>query len=62
VLGAIPLVFVRAPFLGTLTILGLRLPWLVLGFAVYPFFVAVAWSYNRSVDRNEQDFAELAEN
>jgi hypothetical protein len=62
VLGAIPLAFVRAPFLGTLTILGLRLPWLVLGFAVYPFFVAVAWSYNRSADRNEQDFAELAEN
>jgi hypothetical protein len=62
VLVGIPLLFVRAPSLGTLTILGLRLPWLLLGFVVYPFFVAVAWSYNRSVDRNEQDFAEMAEN
>jgi hypothetical protein len=62
VLVGIPLVFVRAPSLGTLTILGLRLPWLLLGFAVYPFFVAVAWSYNRSTDRTEHDFAEMAEN
>jgi hypothetical protein len=62
VLVGIPLAFVRAPSLGTLTFLGLRLPWLLLGFAVYPFFVAVAWSYNRSADRNEQDFAEMAEN
>ena len=26
------------------------------------FFVAVAWSYNRSADRNEQDFADMVEN
>jgi hypothetical protein len=50
------------PSLGTVTVLGLRLPWLLLGFAVYPFFVAVAWSYNRSADRNEQDFADMVEN
>jgi hypothetical protein len=62
VLVGIPLAFLRMPSLGTINILGLRLPWLLLGFAVYPFFVAVAWSYNRSADRNEQDFAEMAEN
>jgi uncharacterized membrane protein YbaN (DUF454 family) len=34
----------------------------MLGLAVYPFFVMVAWSYNRSADRNEQAFAEWVEN
>ncbi len=62
VLGSIPLAFLLVPALGTISVLGLRLPWLVLGLGLYPFFVAVAWSYNRSVDRNEQDFAEMAEN
>jgi hypothetical protein len=62
VLVSIPLVFLWVPSLGRTTILGLRLPWLLLGLAVYPFFVAVAWSYNRSADRNEQDFADWVEN
>jgi hypothetical protein len=62
VLVSIPLAFLLAPSLGTTTILGLRLPWLLLGFAVYPFFVAVAWSYNRSADRTEQTFAEWVQN
>ena len=62
VLGAIPVVFLFMPSLGTTTILGLRLPWLLLGLAIYPFFVAVAWSYNRGAERNEQDFAEMVEN
>lgn len=62
VLVGIPLAFVLIPSLGTFTMLGLRLPWLLLGFAVYPFFVAVAWAYNRSADRNEQGFAEMVEN
>ncbi|HKR49307.1 MAG TPA: hypothetical protein VJT72_06950 [Pseudonocardiaceae bacterium] len=61
VLGAIPLVFLLSP-LGTISVLGLRLPWLLLGFAVYPFLVAVAWSYNRSADRNEQIFVDHVEN
>lgn len=62
VLGAIPLAFLLVPPLGTISIFGLRLPWLLLGFAVYPFFIAVAWSYNRSIDRNEQEFTEMVEN
>ena len=61
VLAGIPLLLLM-PSIGTINILGLRLPWLLLGFAVYPFFVAVAWSYNRSADRNERDFADMVEN
>jgi hypothetical protein len=62
VLGSIPLAFLLAPSLGTISVLGLWLPWLLLGLVVYPFFVAVAWSYNRRVDRNEQEFTETVEN
>jgi hypothetical protein len=62
VLGSLPLALLLAPSLGAISVLGLRLPWLLLGLAVYPFLVAVAWSYNRSADRNEQDFADHVEN
>ncbi len=62
VLVSIPLAFLLVPWLGTTDVLGLRLPWLLLGLAVYPFFVMVAWSYNRGADRNEQAFAEWVEN
>lgn len=62
VLGSIPVVFLLLPTLGSTSVLGLRLPWLLLGLAIYPFFVAVAWSYNRGAERNEQDFAEMVEN
>jgi hypothetical protein len=60
-LGSIPLAFLLVPSLGTVSILGLRLPWLLLGFAVYPFFVAVAWSYNRGADHNEREFTEMVQ-
>lgn len=62
VLVSIPVAFLLVPSLGTVSVFGFRLPWLVLGLAVYPFFIAVAWSYNRSADRNEQEFTEMVEN
>lgn len=62
VLVSIPLTFLLVPSLGTLSVFGFRLPWLLLGLAVYPFFITVAWSYNRSADRNEQEFTEMVEN
>lgn len=61
VLGGIPLAFALMPSLGTVSIIGLRLPWLLLGFAVYPFLIAVAWACNRSAERNERDFTEMVE-
>lgn len=62
VLVSIPLTFLLVPSLGTTSVWGFRLPWLLLGLAVYPFFIAVAWSYNRSAERNEQEFTEMVEN
>jgi hypothetical protein len=57
-IGALPLVFVYVPTLGNLSLFGFRLPWVVLGFAVYPFMFGVGWLYVRLADRNEQNFIE----
>jgi plasmid stabilization system protein ParE len=62
VLAGIPLLFLLAPSLGTATIVGFRLPWVLLGLALYPFFVAVAWFYNRSADRIERAFVAWVRN
>ena len=46
------------PELGTIAILGLRLPWLVLGILVYPFLCGLGWWFTRTAERVEQDFAD----
>lgn len=61
VLGSLPLAFALVPSLGAVEVLGLRLPWLLLGVGVYPFLLAVARSYNRNAERYEQEFAETVE-
>ena len=57
-LGVLPLLFFVVPELGTLSILGLRLPWLVLGILVYPFLLGLGWWFTRTAERIEQDFAD----
>lgn len=57
VLGSLPAVLVL-PEIGRLHVLGLRVPWLLLGLLVYPFLVGVAWRYTRVADRVEQNFAD----
>jgi hypothetical protein len=58
VLGALPAVFALLPAVGRLHLLGVRLPWLLLGLLMYPFLVGVAWRYIRVADRVEQNFAD----
>lgn len=58
-LGVLPLLFHLAPGLGEVDVLGLSLPWLLLGVLVYPFLLLLGWVYVRRAERNEQDFAEL---
>ena len=60
-LGLLPLLFAVAPGVARATVLGIRLPWLLLGVLAYPFLVAVGWVYTRMAERNERDFAELVE-
>ncbi|MEU4242982.1 hypothetical protein [Actinoplanes sp. NPDC026619] len=58
-LGALPLLFAAAPGLGTVKVLGINLPWLLLGALSFPFLVGVGWAYVRWAERNEQDFIAL---
>jgi len=58
-LGVLPLVFHLAPGLVDVRVLGLPLPWLLLGVLVHPFLLLLAWRYVRRAERNEQVFAEL---
>ncbi|GAB1688501.1 DUF485 domain-containing protein [Krasilnikovia sp. M28-CT-15] len=55
-LGSLPLLFAVAPAVGTAKVLGINLPWLLLGVGSFPFLVAVGWAYVRFAERNEQDF------
>ena len=55
-LGALPLLFAVAPAVGRAKLLGVNLPWLLLGVLSFPFLVSVGWAYVRWAERNEQDF------
>jgi hypothetical protein len=55
-LGALPLLFAVAPALGEVKVLGVNLPWVLLGVLSFPFLFGVGWAYVRWAERNEQDF------
>ncbi|MFV2102274.1 hypothetical protein [Micromonospora sp. LOL_024] len=60
-LGGLPWLFAIAPAVGRMTVLGVNLPWLLLGALSFPFLVAVGWTYVRLAERNEQDFTDLVQ-
>lgn len=60
-IGGLPLLFTVEPELADVAVLGVPLPWLVLGAGVYPVLIAGAWLYVRRAERNEQVFADLVE-
>ena len=60
-LGGLPLVLALQPQLASVHLLGLPLPWLLLGVLVYPSLVVAAWFYVRQAERNERDFADLVQ-
>jgi len=60
-IGSLPLLFWLAPGLSEIRLLGFPLPWLLLGFGVYPFLVVVGWRYVRAAERNEEGFADLVD-
>jgi hypothetical protein len=57
-LGVLPLLFALFPEIGRINILGLRLPWLLLGVLVYPFLLGLGWWHTRTAERVEQNFAD----
>ena len=58
-LGVLPLAFHLWPSLSDIRLLGIPLPWLLLGVLVHPFLLLLAWRYVRSAERNERVFADL---
>jgi O-antigen/teichoic acid export membrane protein len=60
-LGGLPLLFRLLPGTRTVHVLGIPLPWLLLGVVVYPCFVLGGWLYVRAAERTERDFADLLE-
>jgi hypothetical protein len=59
--AGLPFFFWLFPALTRVHVLGMPLPWVLLGFAVYPFFLVVGWFYVRAAERNEHDFADVVE-
>lgn len=57
----LPLLFAVAPGLRAFEVVGLPLPWLLLGLLVYPLIGVAAWWYVRAAERAESDFADLVE-
>ncbi|ODU23778.1 MAG: hypothetical protein ABT15_23570 [Pseudonocardia sp. SCN 73-27] len=57
-LGSLPALFALFPEIGQVDILGLRLPWLLLGVLVYPFLLLLGWWHTRSAEKVEQEFAD----
>lgn len=60
-IGLLPLLFVLFPAVGQAEVLGMRLPWLLLGVLVYPFLLALGWWHTRTAERVEQSFADHVE-
>lgn len=59
--GVLPVVFEQFPGVRRADLLGVPVPWLLLGVVVYPFLVALAWVYVRLAERNEAAFRDLVD-
>ena len=60
-LGGLPLIFELAPGVRRLHVLGIPLPWLLLGVLVYPVLLGLGWFYVRYAERNEAGFVRLVD-
>ncbi|MFI0485642.1 hypothetical protein [Actinomadura sp. 9N215] len=61
VVAGLPLLFATVPAVREQEVLGVPLPWVLLGGLIYPWFVGCGWWYVRQAERNEADFAELVD-
>lgn len=61
VVAGLPALFALVPEVREQEVLGLPLPWVLLGGLIYPWFVGCGWWYVRQAERNEDDFAELVD-
>jgi hypothetical protein len=61
VLGGLPVLFALVSATGSFDVLGVPLPWLLLGLLAYPFMIGLGWRAVVGAERNEQEFAELVQ-
>jgi hypothetical protein len=59
--GLLPVLFAVVPASRSARVVGVPLPWLLLGVVVYPVLVALGWLYVRRAERNERAFSELVD-
>jgi hypothetical protein len=59
-LATLPLLFSISD-IGKVRVMGLGLPWFLLGIAVFPMLLLAGWFYVRQAERSEREFAELIE-
>jgi len=57
-LAALPLLFALFPEIGRTSVVGLPVPWLLLGFLIYPFLFGLGLWHARAAERVEKDFAD----
>jgi hypothetical protein len=57
--GSLPLVFFVAPGLAGIDLVGIPLPWLLMGVGVYPVLIGLGWRFVVRAERNERDLVEL---
>jgi putative solute:sodium symporter small subunit len=55
----LPLLFYFDRGISNQRIFGISLPWLILGIGMYPLLIALAWLYNRSANRIDDEFIAL---
>ncbi|NKS73030.1 hypothetical protein GS966_21575 [Rhodococcus hoagii] len=57
----VPVALVVFPGTADVTVLGVRLPWLLAATVPLPVLLGAGWFYIRAAERNEQDFADLVD-
>ena len=57
--AGLPLLFHLAPGFADFRIVGVPVPWLVLGALVYPLLFGLGWFFVRRAERHESEFTEL---
>ncbi|MBE1580973.1 hypothetical protein ACFORH_25645 [Amycolatopsis roodepoortensis] len=61
-LCSLPVLFYLIPSFGRVTVVGIPVPWLILGVAPFPFLFGIGLWYNRLAERHERDFVDMIEN
>ncbi|MGH8971598.1 MAG: hypothetical protein ACRD0C_00130 [Acidimicrobiia bacterium] len=60
-LMGLPALFASHPDLGRYLVLGIPLPWVLLGGAIYPVLVIMGLLYVRQAERHEREFTDIVE-